>query len=161
MQIWNRYGVLKMSGFFFNMTIPDYDKYTGTQQRYRTNVPWRQNPRFQIYVYFWWKRCTTNKVIPQQYRVAESSPIHHKKPMCYVGKAIYKTHGLHRRSTRDTINPGIRFTKNTGPQSTRITTSMAYDLQFELKSKQAGLTKSKPSIALSKAASYHKANHWS
>ena len=83
-----------------------------------------------------------------------------KKPMCYVGKAIYKTHGLHRRSTRDTINPGIRFT-NTGPQSTRITTSMAYDLQFELKSKQAGLTKSKPSIALSKAASYHKANHWS
>ena len=52
--------------------------YTGTQQRYRTNVPWRQNPRFQIYVYFWWKR-TTNKVIPQQYRVAESSPVHHKK----------------------------------------------------------------------------------
>ena len=51
--------------------------------------------------------------------------------------------------------------QNTGPQSTRITTSMAYDLQFELKSKQAGLTKSKPSIALSKAASYHKANHWS
>ena len=86
--------------------------YTGTQQRYRTNVPWRQNPRFQIYVYFWWKRCTTNKVIPQQYRVAESSPVHHKKPMCYVGKAIYKTHGLHRRSTRDTINPGIRFTKH-------------------------------------------------
>ena len=35
-----------------------------------------------------------------------------KKPMCYVGKAIYKTHGLHRRSTRDTINPGIRFTKH-------------------------------------------------
>ena len=39
---------------------------------------------------------------------------------------------------------------NTGPQSTRITTSMAYDLQFELKSKQAGLTKNKHSIALSK-----------
>ena len=33
---------------------------------------------FKIYVYFWWKR-TTNKVIPQQYRVAESSPVHHKK----------------------------------------------------------------------------------
>ena len=28
-----------------------FQKYTGTQQRYRTNVPWRQNPRFQIYVY--------------------------------------------------------------------------------------------------------------
>ena len=56
----------------------DFPIYTGTQQRYRTNVPWRQNPRFQIYVYFWWKR-TTNKVIPQQYRVAESSPVHHKK----------------------------------------------------------------------------------
>ena len=33
-----------------------------------------------------------------------------KKPMCYVGKAIYKTHGLHRRSTRDTINPGTGYT---------------------------------------------------
>ena len=69
-------------------------------------------------------------MIPQQYRVHQFII---KKPMCYVGKAIYKTHGLHRRSTRDTINPGTGYTvyKNTGPQSTRITTSMAYDLQFE------------------------------
>ena len=80
---------------------------------------------------------------------------------CATSKAILqKTHGLHRRSTRNN-QPRYTVYKNTGPQSTRITTSMAYDLQFELKSKQAGLTKSKPSIALSKAASYHKANHWS
>ena len=121
----------------------DVIMYTGTQQRYRTNVPWRQNPRFQIYVYFWWKRCTTNKVIPQQYRVAESSPVHHKKPMCYVKKAILQ-------------NPRFTTQVHTKHNQPRYT---VYNLNWN--QKQAVLTKSKHSIALSKAASYHKANHWS
>ena len=100
-----------------------------------------------------------NEVIPQ-YRVAESSSVHHHKPMCYVKSHFTKnprfTPQVHTKQSTQ-----VYGLQNTGPQSTRITTSMAYDLQFELKSKQAGLTKSKPSIALSKAASYHKANHWS
>ena len=137
------YDYLTSHGLLFDSQYGFRRHYTGTQQRYRTNIPWRQNPRFQIYVYFWWKHCTTNEVIPQQYRVAESSPVHHQTPMCYVKKAILQN----QRFTTQV------HTKHNQPRYT------VYNLNWN--KKQAGLTKSKHSIALSKTASYHKANHWS
>ena len=73
--------------------------YTGTQQRYKTNVPWRQNPRLQIYVYFWWKHGTTKRsdttVSCCGKFISSSSKTHVLRQ-----KPFYKTHGLHRRSTR-------------------------------------------------------------
>ena len=68
-----------------------------------------------------------NEVIPQ-YRVAESSSVHHHKPMCYV-----KSHF--------TKNP--RFT----PQVHTKQSTQVYGLQKNLNwnKKQAGLTKSKHS----------------
>ena len=66
-----------------------------------------------------------------------------KKPMCYVKKAILQ-------------NPRFTTQVHTKHNQPRYT---VYNLNWN--QKQAGLTKSKHSIALSKAASYHKANHWS
>ena len=76
-----------------------HEPYTGTQQRYKTNVPWRQNPRLQIYVYFWWKHGTTKRsdttVSCCGKFISSSSKTHVLRQ-----KPFYKTHGLHRRSTR-------------------------------------------------------------
>ena len=116
--------------------------YTGTVTE-RDKCSLKTNPRFQIHVYFRWMHCTTNEVIPQQYRVAESSSVHHQKPMCYVTKAILQ-------------NPRFTTQVHTKHNQPRYT---VYNLNWN--KKQAGLTKSKHRIALSKAASYHKANHWS
>ena len=66
-----------------------------------------------------------------------------KKPMCYAKKAILQ-------------NPRFTTQVHTKHNQPRYT---VYNLNWN--QKQAGLTKSKHSIALSKAASYHKANHCS
>ena len=98
-----------------------------------------------------------SKVIPQQYRgvkVHRNIKTHVLRNKSRAPTAIRcKTaHGIWLQNPRFTIQVH-------SPHVLQRPWHTIYNLNWN--QKQAGLTKSKHSIALSKAASYHKANHWS